>query len=135
MPVAKYIATFVILYYLKIFIYMRKMDVAFLMILMVSLFGGCSSDDTNEKQNNLCIVGTWMTDNEVETHTIIFKSDNTGEWFLTYEGEIETIHSFTYVFDGKNTLIMTEDGKTETAIISLTDKKLKVGDFVYYKQE
>lgn len=105
------------------------------MLLILSLFIGCSSSDTDEKQNRLSIVGTWMTDNEIETHTIIFKSDNTGEWFLTYEGKKETTHNFTYVFDGKKTLKMTENGKTETTIISLTDKRLTVGDFVYYKHK
>lgn len=115
------------------YIDMRKMNAVFMLILMVSLFVGCSSDDTDEKQGKLSIVGTWVTDDDDEIHTVIFKSDNTGEFFVTFEGEKENFYSFTYLFDGKNTLKISTDGKTETAIISLTDKKLIIGELVYFK--
>lgn len=109
------------------------MNAVFMMVLMISLFVSCSSDDTDEKQGSLSIVGTWVTDDDIETHSIIFKSDNTGESFLTYEGQKDNFHYFTYLFDGKNTLKISADGKTETAIVSLSDKKLVIGELIYYK--
>ena len=113
---------------------MRKLNAIILMLLMLGLFIGCSSDGA-DKQSELSIVGTWVTDDDIETHTVIFKSDNTGESFLTFEGEKDNFHYFTYLFDGRNTLKMSADGKTETIIVSLIDKKLTIGDIIYFKEK
>lgn len=41
--------------------------------------------DTDKKQNNLSVVGTWIINHKIEAHTIFFRSNNTDESYLIFE--------------------------------------------------
>lgn len=111
---------------------MKKLSVAFLMLMVLSLGTFISCDKEEDEIENL--VGTWELSEVVEgfsmTITVTFNSDQTGSSSTVYmeDGETESeTGNFTYSIDGSTITIVTDE---ESSIItySISGNKLTITD-------
>ena len=109
---------------------MKKFKYLIIMVLAVTVFVSCSTDDDNVN----ALVGTWEfteIDEDLEINvTATFNENLSGEIYavVVFNGGSETENSsFTWSTDG-NKLTMVIDGDTETSTYSISGDKLTITD-------
>jgi len=116
---------------------MRK--VLFLLaILPMLLFTACSSSDDDNNNYESQLIGSWVEDTESTIEVLHFelKSDHTGTFWATDNGEIDSQGKKSLVWsaaDTKFTVTCTGE-ETETSNYQIVNGKFYVGEIMYIKQ-